>query len=119
LVGDELVAFSLTTKKYYAIAGWGQFLEFLQYKAEEAGIQFEKVPPRYTSVNCRHCGNPVSKTLRDRIHFCLVCGAVLDRDHNAAINVLKKSTVGITESYAWGGSLRQMLPENQEALSNL
>lgn len=30
-----------------------------------------------------------------------------------------KSTVGTTESYAWGDSLRKMLPENQEALSNL
>jgi len=100
-------------------AGWGQFLGFLKYKAEEAGIQFEKVAPHHTSINCSHCGNHVPKTLRDRIHFCLACGTTLDRDHNASLNILKKSTVGTTESYAWGGSLCQMLPENQEALSNL
>lgn len=100
-------------------AGWGQFLGFLKYKAEEAGIQFQKVPPRNTSINCSHCGNPVPKTLRDRIHFCIACGTTLDRDHNAAINILKKSTVGTTESYDWGGNLCKMLPENQEALSNL
>lgn len=96
---------------------WGQFLGFLKYKAEEAGIQFEKVPPKNTSINCSHCGNPVPKTLKDRIHVCLVCGTTLDRDHNAAINILKKSTVGTTESYAWGGSLCKMLPENQEAMT--
>lgn len=100
-------------------AGWGQFLGFLQYKAEDAGIQFEKVAPRYTSINCSHCGNPVPKTLTDRVHVCLSCGTILDRDHNAAVNILYKSTVGTTESYAWGDSLRKMLPENQEALSNL
>lgn len=100
-------------------AGWGQFLGFLEYKAEEAGIQFEKVAPHYTSINCSHCGNPVPKTLKDRIHFCIACGTILDRDHNAAINILRKSTVGTTESHAWGGSLCKMLPVNQEALSNL
>lgn len=100
-------------------AGWGQFLKFLEYKAEEAGVQFEKVAPQHTSINCSHCGNPVPKTLKDRIHFCIVCGTILDRDHNAAINILKKSTVGTTESYNWGGSLCQTLPKNQEALSNL
>jgi len=100
-------------------ASWGRFLGFLEYKAEEAGIQFEKVAPHHTSINCSHCGNSVPKTLKDRIHFCIACGTTLDRDHNAAINILKKSTVGTTESHAWGGSLCQMLPENQEALSNL
>ena len=100
-------------------AGWGQFLGFLKYKAEEAGIQFEKVSPKFTSINCSHCGNPVPKTLKDRIHFCLVCGATLGRDHNAAINILKKSTVGTTGSHAWGGNLFEMLPANQEALTNL
>lgn len=56
---------------------------------------------------------------KDRIHFCIACGTILDRDHNAAINILRKSTVGTTESYALGGSLCKMLPVNQEALSNL
>lgn len=81
-------------------AGWGQFLKFLEYKAEEANTQFEKVAPHHTSINCSHCGNPVPKTLKDRIHFCLVCGTTLDRDHNAALNILKKSSVGTTQSYA-------------------
>lgn len=68
-------------------AGWGHFLNFLTYKAEEAGCMVEKVAPHYTSINCSHCGSPVPKTLRERIHFCLDCGTVIDRDHNASVLV--------------------------------
>jgi len=105
-------------------AGWGQFLSYLASKAVEAGSQIEKVPPHYTSVNCSNCGNQVPKTLSDRIHKCPFCNIVLDRDHNAAINILNKSTVGTTGSHAWGdptptlptGAL-QVRSLNQEAPS--
>lgn len=85
-------------------AGWGQLLSYLTYKAAEAGIQIEKVSPYYTSVNCSVCGERVSKTLADRIHKCPYCHVVLDRDHNAAINILQKSTAGTAGSYACGDS---------------
>jgi len=83
-------------------AGWGQFLRYLTCKAVEAGSQIEKVAPHYTSINCSNCGNQVPKTLSNRIHKCPYCNVSLDRDHNAAINILHKSTVGTTGSYAWG-----------------
>lgn len=83
-------------------AGWGNFLNILAHKAEEAGCQFEKVAPHHTSVNCSCCGTAIPKTLATRIHRCDVCGLVLDRDHNAAINILQKSTAGTAGSYAWG-----------------
>lgn len=98
--------------------GWGQFFTYLTYKAEEAGIKIEKVAPSHTSINCSYCGSPVPKTLKDRIHFCMICGITLDRDYNASLNILKKSTVGTTESYAWGDNLYKMLPKNQEILPN-
>ena len=105
-------------------AGWGQFLSYLTCKAEEAGSQVEKVAPHYTSINCSNCGNQVPKTLSDRTHKCPFCNIVLDRDHNAAINILNKSTVGTTGSYAWGDStstlpMRALQAEslNQEAPS--
>jgi putative transposase len=78
-------------------AGWGQFTQFLEYKAEEAGILFERVDPKYTSINCSSCGCSVLKTLKDRTHTCPHCGLILDRDINAAINILNKNTVGTTE----------------------
>jgi len=92
-------------------AGWGQFLSYLTCKAEEAGSRIEKVAPRYTSINCSNCGSPVPKTLSERIHKCPFCNIVLDRDHNAAINILQKSTVGTTEIHAWGDLISTLSPK--------
>lgn len=96
-------------------AGWGGFLTILAYKAEEAGCRFEKVPPHNTSVNCSGCGASVPKILATRTHRCLACGLVLDRDHNAAINILKRATAGTAESYAWGEVVPSDSSLNQEA----
>lgn len=97
-------------------AGWGQFLNYLTYKAEEAGCRVEKVAPHYTSIMCSKCGNSVPKTLTDRIHSCPFCNVVLDRDHNAAQNILLKSTAGTAGSNAWGEAVYQCPSPNQEAL---
>ncbi len=61
------------------------------------------VPPQYTSVNCSECGTKVTKTLSTRTHKCK-CGCVLDRDENAARNILSigLSTVGHRGFQAWG-----------------
>lgn len=69
-------------------AAWGQFLAILCAKAEEAGRRFAKVPPRGTSSTCSSCGRTESKALSERVHAC-PCGLVLDRDHNAALNILR------------------------------
>lgn len=98
-------------------AGWGQFLNYLTYKAEEAGCKVEKVSPYYTSVNCSVCGERVPKNLTDRVHSCPFCETVLDRDHNAARNILLKSTAGTAGSYAWGEAVHQCPSMNQEAPS--
>ncbi len=76
-------------------AAWGKLIQYTMYKAEEAGKFVELVEPRNTSQNCSSCGMKVSKTLATRTHRCPNCGLVLDRDHNAAINILKLA-VGTT-----------------------
>jgi len=96
-------------------AGWGSFLLLLASKAEEAGCRFERVDPRHTSVNCSSCGEKVPKSLAVRTHRCPTCGLVLDRDHNAAINILQRATAGTAESYAWGEPVRSDRSLNQEA----
>ena len=48
------------------------------------------VDPRDTSQICSGCGGRVGKSLCERMHRCLACGLVLDRDVNAARNVLKR-----------------------------
>lgn len=68
-------------------AGWGEFASMLAYKAESAGTSVVFVDPRNTSQLCSGCGQVVKKALSVRTHRC-ECGLVLDRDHNAAINIL-------------------------------
>ena len=52
------------------------------------------VAPQYTSQDCSGCGERVKKTLSTRTHVCPSCGLVLDRDENAAINILAKALEG-------------------------
>ena len=70
-------------------AAWGTLLHWLRCKAEEAGRAVVEVDPRGTSQACSGCGATVPKTLSERIHRCSDCGLVLDRDVNAARNVLR------------------------------
>ncbi len=84
--------------------GWSTFRQWLEYFGFKYGKITVAVSPHNTSQNCSNCGEKVSKTLSTRTHICPHCGYVEDRDVNAAINILKKalSTVGHTETYAWG-----------------
>ncbi len=75
-------------------AGWRQLIRFTQYKAEEAGTWVELVDPNGTTQFCSDCGNVVPKKLSTRIHRCPYCGFKIDRDTNAAINILKRSYSG-------------------------
>jgi len=70
-------------------AGLGKVRQLLKYKSEEAGGEVIAVNPAYTSQLCSNCGSIVEKSLKDRIHECHYCGLVLDRDVNAARNILK------------------------------
>jgi len=70
-------------------AAWNQLLQCITAKAAEAGRVAVAVNPRNTSKACSRCGALVEKTLSDRVHECPHCGLVLDRDHNAAINILR------------------------------
>ncbi|RKU22989.1 transposase [Candidatus Poribacteria bacterium] len=72
-------------------AGWGHFRLALSCKAENAGKHLLKVAPHGTSQICSGCGSVVRKTLAIRTHQC-DCGTTLDRDHNAAINILGAAT---------------------------
>jgi putative transposase len=72
-------------------AGWGQLVNFLTYKAENAGSQVVLVDPRLTSQVCSQCGCVVPKDLSVRVHCCPECGVSLDRDVNAARNILNRA----------------------------
>ena len=69
-------------------AGWTLFVSMCTYKAENAGRTVLQVNPRYTSQVCSGCGTVKKKDLSERWHSC-ECGTELDRDHNAALNILR------------------------------
>jgi putative transposase len=69
-------------------AGWSQFQHLVMSKAEYAGRMVLKVDPKYTSQVCSQCGVVKKKSLEERWHSC-ECGCELDRDTNAAINILR------------------------------
>lgn len=71
-------------------ACWSKFIDCLQYKGVKAGCTVVKVNPSGTSQNCSCCGNKVQKDLSERVHRCS-CGLTLDRDENAARNVLARA----------------------------
>ena len=68
---------------------WGNFLLTLRSKAESAGVAFVEVNARGTSQECSGCGQVVPKDLSQRWHSC-ECGCSLDRDENAARNILAR-----------------------------
>jgi len=69
-------------------AGWGHFLTIRAFKAACAGKQVEAVSLAYTSQDCRAYGERIYKSLSTRTHVCTRCGLILDRDENAARNIL-------------------------------
>jgi putative transposase len=79
-------------------AGWGQLRLFTSYKAEEAGKRVETVDSYGTTRDCSRCGFHVPKPLSVRVHECWNCGLILDRDWNAARNVLNRVGWGTAES---------------------
>jgi len=69
-------------------AGWYQFRKWLEYFGAKFGKITVAVNPAYTSQECSKCGTLIKKSLSMRTHACQ-CGFVLDRDWNAAVNILK------------------------------
>jgi putative transposase len=69
-------------------SGWSIGFSYLRYKAWSAGAQVVLVNSSGTSQRCSGCGTYVSKTLSKRVHACSSCGLILDRDINAARNIL-------------------------------
>lgn len=109
--------------KSIADASWNRFLQMLSYKVEETGGKLKEVNPWGTSQYCI-CGNEAPKNLSTRIHKCSKCKIELNRDVMSAMIIKRlafdtniKTTVGSTESNAWGDVSRET-PMNQESLAS-
>jgi putative transposase len=82
-------------------ASWYQFRVWIEYFSKIFKRVTVAVNPQYTSQECSSCGEIVKKTLSTRTHVCQ-CGCVMDRDENAARNILSRGlgTVGHTGTFA-------------------
>lgn len=74
----------------YTDASWGMLTRMVEYKAESAGIRVTFVNPKDTSRTCSTCGCKKDMPLSQRTYRCDNCGLVLDRDVNAARNILRR-----------------------------
>jgi putative transposase len=74
---------------------WTQFISMTVAKAEEAGRRVILVNPRNTTKMCSTCGEIAPKALSVRVHTCPDCGLVLDRDENAALNILQRGLLSL------------------------
>ena len=97
LVLEKLNIKKMMQQKYFnarnmADASWGRFVQFLTYKAESAGCKLVQVNPRNTTKTCSKCGNIQDMKLWDRTYKCSNCDLEIDRDYNAAINILNIGT---------------------------
>ena len=70
---------------------WGLIRQQLRYKAAWAGRRFVEVDPKHTSQTCSRCGTIDPEARRGKMFRCGLCGHALNADHNAAINILRKS----------------------------
>jgi putative transposase len=71
-------------------AAWRQFLNLLEYKAELYGTHVVQVEAAGTTKECASCGVETDKPIWVREHSCPSCGFEVDRDANAAMNVLQR-----------------------------
>jgi putative transposase len=76
-------------------AAWSEFDALLSYKAECAGRTYVAVNPAYTSQDCSRCGHRQKMPLADRTYRCPCCSLELDRDLNAARNILAVGLHGL------------------------
>ncbi len=100
-------------------AAWSQFGNWLQYYGKVFGKPVMKVPPAYTSQDCSACGNRVKKSLSERTHVCSnpSCGCILDRDENAAKNILRLGLASLEETYRW--AIGNVEPSGSETLAEM
>jgi putative transposase len=113
-------------------AAWGQFITILETVAVKCGVRVVRVSPYSTSQDCSNCGAKVPKTLSIRLHECHKCGLQMDRDENAARNILDRALnevglilssqcgLGVSPSGASGaarGGLGDTQPVKREANS--
>jgi len=90
--------------RHIADSGWSEFLRMLNYKTEWYGSALVRASKFYPSSKiCSVCGAvKTSLNLSERKFICEICGIVIERDENAALNLKRLATGSSPVSYACG-----------------
>ena len=97
LIAEDLSISNMVENKHLSKsisdASWAAFFEWCGNIAERDGFHFHQVDPKNTSQTCSACGekSPKKLSLAIRTFDCSFCGNSIDRDHNAAINILLRA----------------------------
>jgi putative transposase len=86
-------------------AAWSQVTAYLAHKAAWAGRRLVAVTPAHTSQDCSGCGHRQVLSLSERTYGCPCCGLILDRDLNAARNILRLAVRRREKTPVEGGAL--------------
>ena len=101
LIAEDLSVSNMVKNKHLSKsisdASWGIFFKWCGDIAERDGFHFYQVDPKNTSQTCSACGkkSPKKLSLAIRTFDCSFCGTSLDRDHNAAINILLRAAAAL------------------------
>ena len=104
--------------KSYRDACWNTLIHTLCIKAEEAGCTIVKVNPAYTSQQCSNCGLIIHKSLSERRHVCK-CGLDIDRDVNAALNILRLGLQALRSSDPKGRDSKESITALKQKVSSM
>ena len=94
-------------KRNFLDCSWGKFISMLKLKAESAGTELIEVNPRNTTKTCSGCGTIQDTDLSNREYICNKCGLEIDRDVNAAKNILALGWGFVENEGASSSSMKQ------------
>ena len=119
LVAEDLRVSNMVKNKHLSKsisdASWATFFEWCgNMVSERDGFHFHQVDPKNTSQNCSCCGKQTPKklSLSVRTFNCQSCGNSLDRDHNAAQNILLRAAAAL-RGERWVTTLTEARNKNE------
>ena len=118
LVAENLSTSNMVKNKHLSKsisdASWATFFKWCADIAERDGLHFHQVDPKHTSQTCSCCGQKSVKklSLAIRTFRCQFCGTVLDRDHNAALNILFRAAAAL-RGERWVATLYEARNKNE------
>ena len=118
LIAEDLKTSNMVRNKHFSKsisdASWATFFKWCADIAERDGLHFHQVDPKNTSQTCSCCGEKSEKklSLGIRTFKCKFCGTSLDRDHNAARNILFRAAAAL-RGERWVTTLSEARNKNE------